>query len=636
MTLKHLSWRSKQGYRPPVVPEAWLGITSQANLFVNKVSRVPGLAVKVAPGAAADSQTAQYMPALSLIEVDSDRLLPGVKPEEVLFTDPLFPVRYPLFHGALSHESAHARYTRLLPADLAKIEGLTDQMIDVLVLLEESRIEKRMLADTPSTKAFLPALVWDFLGKDVQIGDTPYSAAALAALLLARADAGSITWKAAQPFKDLILTVLDQATLDTLRGLWCEYHALPFWDNGDKHAEAQISIATRWLEALGIDPEAAPSEMIAMSMPGEGAEGAGEGAEGSEGAGSSQGAGEESEGSEGSGEGTLGDKAAQAAREAAAEAEGKAAEKIGQIKFDQRAQERDADRTRHAEGKKAAKRAFPPGHGATESGVSLVEHRAPTAAERAAATHFSKYLGRVLWTDRNRTKFNTDRPGGRLRGRGAVMRSAQKASGMRPTAPQWRQVHREVVDEPRIRLGFMTDISGSMSDAVRPMGAAAYIVGRAVNDFDGTFASVTFAERVYGIVRPGQTVRDVPVMEANGGWENFKQAFHALDEVIDLIDGDGLRILVLATDGVYGAEGQKEAASTAMRLCVKRGVVPIHLDFTGKIHYYDATYGSRLGLTREPIRIHSGTAPQEVARLIGEAVVTEVAHWKAKHGVTAA
>jgi hypothetical protein len=206
---------------------------------------------------------------------------------------------------------------------------------------------------------------------------------------------------------------------------------------------------------------------------------------------------------------------------------------------------------------------------------------------------------------------------------------------MRPTAPQWRQTHRAVVDEPKITLGFMTDISGSMSGAVQPMGAAAYIVGRAVNNMDGTFASVTFAERVYGIVKPGQTVKDVPVMRANGGWENFKQAFHALDEVLNLIDGDGLRILVLATDGVYGADGQKPFAAAAMRLCLKRGVIPVHLDFTGKIHFYDDQYGSRLGLVREPIRIPEGTAPQDVAKIIGEAVVAEVKHYKARQGAAA-
>ena len=74
-------------------------------------------------------------------------MLPGVKPEDVHPHDELFRARHPLFVGALTHEAAHARYSRWVPKDLF-IRGqpqFTPRKNDVLVALEESRIEKRIL-----------------------------------------------------------------------------------------------------------------------------------------------------------------------------------------------------------------------------------------------------------------------------------------------------------------------------------------------------------------------------------------------------------------------------------------------------------------------------------------------------------
>lgn len=610
------------GNKLPVVPEAWLPTTAAATEFIFEASGVPGLAVKIGPGLAASAGTAQYTPHLACVEVDSDVMLPGVKPADVLLADELFQARHPLFLGAMTHEAAHARYTRQVPKDLAEMPGVTRQMIDVLILLEESRIEMLMRRAYPPCAAWLPAIVFDLLARDFKISDTPYGAAATAALVLARLDAGTITQAQAAPFRDAILTVLDRDTLQVLRGLWNEYHALPFHQYGSLHEAEQASIATRWLEALGMDPE---DEGLSEDVSGLG-EGTGEGS---------------GEG-EGKGTGGLGDKVREAADAASHDENMKSAGKIGDVKAARRRAERAADAARHKRGVRAEHTAFDdhkvPDEGDITHGKgsdvsqSRLTFRNPTPEERGAAAIFARALSRILVTDRRRVKTMSDVPGGRLKMRGALARSAQKSVGQQPTAEQWRHSRTVLTDEPKLRVGLLTDISGSMAKAADPMGSTAYIVGNAVERMGGLFASVVFGVSIYGVVRPHEKINYVPVVEPHDGWENITEGFYALDYVLDLLDGDGVKILVLASDGRYGGAGQLEFGETMMRMCEDRGVTVMHLDFTGHAALYAASHNTRMG-NKTPLVNVRGKSAREVAEILGNALVKGVAEFYAKHKV---
>jgi hypothetical protein len=266
------------GGKIPVVPDPWLPATAAATEMVAEMTQRADLAVKIGPGLAEEAGTAQFNPHLALVEADSNRMLPGVRPEDVMLGDDLFRARHPLLLGALAHESAHARYSRWVPQYLMDTGIFTKQQIDVLVLLEESRIERLMRAYYPKCTPWLPAIVFELLAKDFTISDNAYGAAATAALILARVDAGTITKTAAQPFRKAVLTVLDAPTLGTLEGLWQEYHRLAFVDGGDLHHDEMRSIARRWLAALNLDPDGDAGEDA--SGLGEGTEG--EGADGGE------------------------------------------------------------------------------------------------------------------------------------------------------------------------------------------------------------------------------------------------------------------------------------------------------------------------------------------------------------------
>ena len=169
----HINFNRKN--HGPAVADEWLAATAAATQFAIRVADREDIAVKLGPGFAAAAGTAMFSPALAEIEVDTDVMLHGVDPEEVHPGDELFRARHGLFVGSLVHEAAHAAHTRWVPKDLADAD-FTRRKIDVLVALEESRIEKRILEDHPRYRSALGSIVFDLIGKDFTLSEDAYGA----------------------------------------------------------------------------------------------------------------------------------------------------------------------------------------------------------------------------------------------------------------------------------------------------------------------------------------------------------------------------------------------------------------------------------------------------------------------------
>lgn len=588
----------------PAVADEWLAATAAATQYVGKIAGMAALAVKLGPGFAAEAGTAQYSPALFQIQVDTDVMLPGVKPEDVLPADELFRARHPLFIGALTHEAAHARYSRWVPKDLP----FTARMIDILIMLEESRIEKRMLRRRPSARTALGSVVFDLIGKDFKVADTAYGASVAAALTLARVDAGSILPTEAKPFRAIIAETLDDATLDTLRGLWCEYHAMPFIHGEPLDLELMESIARRWLEALGMDADSSDDSGDDLGFMGEGI---GEGDSDSAGDGTSE--------------------RIRAAAASAKHSKDMASEdEVGRIKAARRAAQREADNERRAQAVKAASDAFGahgagPSHGTT----SHVRWRKPSDRERAAGVRLSRLLEKVIYSDRRVAKARQVEPGGRMHGRGQVQRAAQKAAGQHASAAGWVAKKRTHVDEPRIRVGVMLDVSGSMHRQAAIAGSLAYAAGNAVERVGGDFAMTIFGENAQGLIKPGQKLEQAPVIAAVDGWENFTDGFHALDGALDLVNGDGLRVLILLSDGVFVKAPEMAKADAVLPMLANKGVVIIHVDLDGNASEgYFSGYNPKHNSPYPTVVIPSRTDAVAAVNIIGEHLLDSIKKFK--------
>jgi hypothetical protein len=227
-------------------------------------------------------------------------------------------------------------------------------------------------------------------------------------------------------------------------------------------------------------------------------------------------------------------------------------------------------------------------------------------------------------------KVKQETPGGRLHGRGQVQRVAQKAAGQRPTALGWSVKKRTHVDEPKIRVGVMLDVSGSMSAQAKIAGSMAYAMGNAVERVGGEFGMVLFGTDVLGLIKPGQKLDVAPEIQASCGWEYFSKAFYALDNEMDLVDGEGLRVLVLLSDGVFVQGSEEKAADAILPMLASKGVVIIHVDIDGDVigSRYEM-YNPRHFNPYMPVTISRKMDPVKAVNLIGEHLLDSIRKFKA-------
>ena len=610
-------------------PKEWLPAAAQCTQWANRTARRSDLTCSIGPEAASESGTAWFMPSRGDIELSATRLLPGVKAAEFDLSDKLFQLKQGQFMGALAHEAAHAAFSHTVPADLAKWRGddgserYTAREVDVLNVLEESRIEYLLLKRSPRLKKFLRRMAMEIVNADFRVADSRYGASIGAALTVARVDAGSVSRPAGKRFGKLLRERLDLATLTGLRKLWQEYHRLEFGSAYDFPFAQCKRIAADWI-ALVVDEDDADKDDLASKMVIEISFGEGESGEGSEGSaeGSGEGegadAGEPSEdAAEGEGEGTLAKALGEIAREESMDAD---TDLVGEAKdemTDRKLAEKTVDAARRTEGKAAADKVFGKismhAFGRT-SGVRTITHRAPRAAERSAATRLSQDLSKITTHDKVVTRKASMLPPGRVKGRAAVLGSAQIEQRQIVTAEPFVATRRRHVESDKIAIGVAADVSGSMGASEDPLGVLSYVVANAASKVDADYCSVLFGERAEGMVKPGQRVDQVVTASAVDGTEMIAPALKALDHELNLLDGSGTRILFIFSDAHLVQRDQVEYCKTWLRLAKQRGVTVIWCSwgsFRG-----NHGYGSHIDL--------AGKSPAECATLLGREILSAV------------
>ena len=654
----------------PEVHEDWLAATATANTYTAKAVRgMEAFKVRIGPGLAPESGTAQWNPLSREIEIAAQVMLPGVRPEAVDFMDELFRERYPLAVGALVHETSHALFSQTTPYQMDVLQDsliasghmdkdakLTRVHVDVLVALEEHTCEWKMWRRQPGLQRYLPAIVFDLLGRDFKIGDDAYGAGGMVALLLARADAGTLGARTVKPFRDEIAKILTEDQITTLLGLAEEYRNLDqmLADHYPAHEQAASiaamrSIAVRWLETLGIDPEATPEAggiTIMIDLDGEESDESGDGdgeEDGDGGSGSASDGSEDGEedgdGSQAAKDGKGGEEGRDKARKFSVSMRDMVAEakhiewirhvgKVGDVKAKRELERRAIEAERKRVGAKAAGKAFP-SHGYTETermGASSVTWLDPTAKERAAATLLAKELERIVATEPVITETKMNRPGKRVLGRGIVQRKAQAMQGRVPTADYWKGRHRAMPDVPPITIGVMMDISGSMRAAAHPLASTSFVIANAVERLGGKFAVVAFGSGATGLVAPGQRLQHKPFISPHDGTEAFREGFNALDAKLDLVNGEGAKILVMLSDGVFVSSRDAEYADQIIgNVLPKNGAITVHIDVDGNSARYDGHGYNVRHNNPDPIVNTEGMEPLAVAKMVGTVIKQRVA-----------
>ena len=215
-----------------------------------------------------------------------------------------------------------------------------------------------------------------------------------------------------------------------------------------------------------------------------------------------------------------------------------------------------------------------PGEASTRS--QLVEKRSPNGQERNSAVKIAKALERAKYRERGAIEIGSIVPPGKLNTRKIIQAKALEQKGIFTQPKAFSKKVRKHTDEPELSVGVMVDISGSMSSAMNPMASTAWIMGEAVRRVQGRCAMVYFGSDVFPTLKAGQRLKEVNVYSAPDGTEKFDRAFRALDGALNLLNGEGARLLVVVSDGHYTSD-EMESAKAWVARCSKNGVAVLWL-----------------------------------------------------------
>ncbi|GAA2467426.1 VWA domain-containing protein [Streptomyces mauvecolor] len=581
----HARWEDDGGpiYEPPPGPQAghWLRIAAALT------DRLPELADREDVLVTCEQTTrsgapAAFYPALARLEIDRALFAP-LRPHTIDPSQPGDEENYPVAWGAFTHEAAHAAHSRwTTPPELR------GTALDAAAqLLEESRAEHAHLNRRPGDRRFLRSAAHTLILADCTakgVSDR-WQAATVAALILARRDAGILDPDETEPVHDSVTQILGPDLLATLTAIWTAAHT-----TGDTDGQAMLNHAEAWCQALSANPAAL--EPAPDSQPGEHTGGLA----------TAIGA-------------VLGRVRTNEAAQNAAQARVDAARAA-------RAEARAARAAWQRQAARLAEKVFAPGSRPYTPGKAVPGRRRspvsgtrpPTPAEKAAAGQLARALRAAAYRERTPTVTASAAPPGRLNMRQALAREAQLAAGATLTATPWTRTTYRPNAAPPLRVGIAVDVSGSMDIAAAPVASAAWIMAQAtaLTDPDSRSATVAYDRSVTAITTPGRAPARVTQFDARGGGHSLAEAIDALTSALGLDRPGAGRLLVIASDGYYRPD---EAARASQRITPLRadGCAVLWLAFAPDPHPLPGTALLELA------------DPAQAATAIGQAAIAALA-----------
>lgn len=185
----------------------------------------------------------------------------------------------------------------------------------------------------------------------------------------------------------------------------------------------------------------------------------------------------------------------------------------------------------------------------TEYGDIRVRDEPPTNRDISRSRAISAAIEKAQFRDIARTVTPSQLPPGRLSIRQTMNRAAQIASRQEVTATPWNQTRRREIDNPPITLAIATDVSGSMGIYQREVSSFTWAFANAVSRLKGKVGAVAWNVQSHQLIAPNKRYEKIPVSNAIGGSTGLPNAIYALDGLMDLSFGEGVRVLAVITDG---------------------------------------------------------------------------------------
>ena len=535
-------------------PREWLKVGREIATLTNRLAMRDDIIAYVGANAGGGEAPARFNPALAEVEVVVEKVFgKGIAPEKVGdITLRKTQYEFPMATGAISHEAFHARFSLWsMPEAHATLKR---DEYEALNLLEESRIEYQGLQVSPRSRVFLRSSAIELaIGDAREAFDKQQPTQAIAhliGLVHGRVIAGVLD---KEEVADIYKWVEEQIGADNVEA-FCDI-IRPFQLH-TKHKDATdlYPLAIKWAELVRKimnerGEQEAPQGGCGFPMPKELVEEVME---------------KLSEAKESIEIGNYEDLADQ---------------ELGE-EMKEEAQAKHNDAKEQAENKEVANKVFDKstGIGTTKTSSRLVEVRDATSQERSASVIISRLLEKAKYRERDEMIIASATPPGKLRMKSIIEDKALRARGVyKPSTPFKKKV-RKHTDEPTLSVGIMVDISGSMGSAMKPMATTAWVMSEATRRIQGKCAMVYYGNDVFPTLKVGQRLDQVNVYTASDGTEKFYKAFQAVDGALNLLHGNGARLLVIVSDGEYTPD-ETRLAKEVIKKCEKAGVGVLWLPF---------------------------------------------------------
>lgn len=494
--------------------------------------------------------------------------------------------------GVFIHELGHANHSdEMRPA-------LNGEESEYATLLEEIRMEARAIDDRNADAVWLRAATRQIIMDGDQSPDDIQNrahAARLAVLLEGRVASGTLKPEDIAEVTKALETIFTPEEMEELRDIFEKTCALQ-----DHQTDEMTEQARRLRELIGEPP---PS--------GQGGEGQGEGQ--GEGEGEGQGEGE------GEGGGALTDKQKEDLSQAVSHVVENVSDEANE-EIAQGPEGAELDKAAEQIKKNAGGKAAPgspggsdPGAGAPSGQAISVRMREPSDAERSARYRLTAMLRKARYRDRDKVELQADAPPGKLRTRAAMQGAADKSRGRRSAAKPWKRNRRRQTDQPKLRVGLVMDVSGSMHASAPTVSSAMWVLANSVHDIDGQAAGYSFGDSWDTIVGAERRPRQVTEFRGEHGTMNPGAAIQKAVADLDL-DQPGPRVLVVVSDGGwYGDDSPTgDLGDAELQKLKDDGVVVLHVNVGHEPSEHPASRTCVLG------------SVEEIPEVIGQACLEEL------------
>jgi hypothetical protein len=543
--------RYRVNRKPPVKPHGeWLRLSHEMTWAADDIANRDDLVVKFSKDAGFDDTAYQdgelltdeeghalgeqhpgvTFPGDGIIEINANYLPDGMKPEDMHPAVRKDRENYPVIWGILSHEGAHAHFSKWMDtvdelAHSGKLQQEQTPHVGAAVILEETRIERKHMNFRPQDQIWMQAsgthLALEEVSKQIKAAqqenpDAPLPRVAVAraaALVLARIDAGSVI---ADDTTDALQKLVDDEfgkDAKTLRRIWRDAQK-----TGDTDWKRMLALGKEWYELTGDSGD--DSEQIVIMI------------------------------GDGDGDSPLEKALREAAQNAAKEASGENDRDRRRARIAKVVSKRRDEGRASKEAKDMARAVFAGKGDDTSSPIS--GYRDPTPQEMSLARTTRRQLQAAYLPERAVTKVSRKLPPGRLSMRSVQQLEAERQAGLFPDAEPFTYKDRQHVPTPPLKVGIIQDVSGSQSSAAAAAASGAWSLAKATTMIaDAEVAMVSFGDRVNAIISPRQRLPKVPVLRTPYGTNYFLDALKAIEGELDMTRSGSARLIVILTDGQF-------------------------------------------------------------------------------------